>query len=86
MWPCLLFLFWRSIRIKSAHGEWRGQPMGVFREPEVVERNGQAGYDAVFLVMEHSGSDMRDIQMMVLVAERVGITPMVRAPGGAGRS
>jgi 4-hydroxy-2-oxoheptanedioate aldolase len=58
----------------AAHG-------GCFREPEVVELIGQAGYDGVFIDMEHTGFDLRDIQMMVLAAERHGITPMVRTPG-----
>jgi len=58
----------------AAHG-------GCFREPEVVELIGQAGYDGIFIDMEHTGFDLRDIQMMVLAAERFGITPMVRTPG-----
>ena len=31
--------------------------------------------------MEHMAFDLRDIQMMILAAERYGITPMVRTPG-----
>lgn len=58
----------------AAHG-------GCFREPEVVELIGQAGYDGVFIDMEHTGFDLRDVQMMVLAAERYGITPMVRTSG-----
>jgi len=58
----------------AAHG-------GCFREPEVVELIGQAGYDGVFIDMEHTGFDLRDIQMMVLAAERHGITPIVRTSG-----
>lgn len=58
----------------AAHG-------GCFREPEVVELIGQAGYDGVFIDMEHTGFDLRDVQMMLLAAERYGITAMVRTPG-----
>ncbi len=58
----------------AAHG-------GCFREPEIIELIGQAGFDGVFIDMEHTGLDLRDIQMMVLAAERHGITPMVRTPG-----
>jgi 4-hydroxy-2-oxoheptanedioate aldolase len=58
----------------AAHG-------GCFREPEVVELIGQAGFDGVFIDMEHTGFDLRDIQMMVLAAERFGITPIVRTSG-----
>ncbi len=58
----------------AAHG-------GCFREPEVIELIGQAGYDGVFIDMEHTGFDLRDIQTMVLAAERHGITPIVRTSG-----
>jgi 2-keto-3-deoxy-L-rhamnonate aldolase RhmA len=54
---------------------------GCFRGPEVVELIGHAGYDAVFIDMEHMAFDLRDIQMMVLAAERFDITPIVRTPG-----
>jgi 4-hydroxy-2-oxoheptanedioate aldolase len=58
----------------AAHG-------GCFRDPEVIELIGQAGYDGVFIDMEHTGFDLRDIQVMVLAAERHGITPIVRTAG-----
>jgi 4-hydroxy-2-oxoheptanedioate aldolase len=54
---------------------------GCFRGPEVVELIGHAGYDGVFIDMEHVGHDLRDVQEMVRVAERFGITPIVRTPG-----
>jgi 4-hydroxy-2-oxoheptanedioate aldolase len=54
---------------------------GCFRGPEVVELVGHAGYDAVFIDMEHVGHDLRDVQGMVLAAERFGITSIVRPPG-----
>ena len=31
--------------------------------------------------MEHTSFDLRDVQLMVMAAERVGITPIVRTPG-----
>src|SRR5205814_5834287 len=46
-----------------------------------VEMSGQAGCDAACIDMEHTGFDLRDIQLMVMAAERVGITPIVRTPG-----
>ena len=54
---------------------------GCFRGSEVVELIGHAGYDGVFIDMEHVGHDLRDVQGMVLAAERFGITPMVRRRG-----
>jgi 2-keto-3-deoxy-L-rhamnonate aldolase RhmA len=47
----------------------------------MVEIIGHAGFDAVFIDMEHTAYDLRDIQVMILAAERVGITPIVRTPG-----
>jgi len=54
---------------------------GCFREPDVVELIGQAGYDGVFIDIEHTGFDLRDVQGMILAAERHAITPIVRTPG-----
>ena len=55
--------------------------VGCFRGPEIVELIGHAGFDAAFIDMEHMALDLRDVQMMVLAAERFGVTPMVRTPG-----
>jgi 4-hydroxy-2-oxoheptanedioate aldolase len=54
---------------------------GCLRGPEIVELVGHAGYDGVFIDMEHMAHDLRDVQTMVLAAERMGITPIVRTPG-----
>jgi 2-keto-3-deoxy-L-rhamnonate aldolase RhmA len=54
---------------------------GGLRGPEIVELVGHAGYDGVFIDMEHMAHDLRDVQTMVLAAERMGITPIVRTPG-----
>jgi 4-hydroxy-2-oxoheptanedioate aldolase len=54
---------------------------GCFRGPEVVELIGHAGYDGVFIDMEHVAFDLQDIQHMLVAAERFGITSMVRTPG-----
>ena len=35
---------------------------GGLRSPEVVELIGHAGYDGVFIDMEHMAHDLRDIQ------------------------
>ena len=54
---------------------------GGLRGPEIVELAGHAGYDGVFIDMEHMAHELRDVQTMVLAAERMGITPIVRTPG-----
>ena len=42
---------------------------------------GLAGFDAAFIDMEHTAYDLHDVQLAVLAAERIGITPIVRTPG-----
>ena len=58
-----------------------GTYVGGIAEPQIVEIIGHAGFDAAFIDMEHTSFDLRDIQLMVMAAERVGITPIVRTPG-----
>ena len=58
-----------------------GTYTGGIADPQIVEIIGHAGYDAAFIDMEHTSFDLRDIQLMVMAAERLGITPIVRTPG-----
>jgi 4-hydroxy-2-oxoheptanedioate aldolase len=58
-----------------------GTYVGGLADPQVVEIIGHAGFDAAFIDMEHTSFDLRDVQLMVMAAERVGITPIVRTPG-----
>jgi 4-hydroxy-2-oxoheptanedioate aldolase len=58
-----------------------GTYTGGIADPQIVEIIGHAGYDAAFIDMEHTSFDLRDIQLMVMAAERAGITPIVRTPG-----
>jgi 4-hydroxy-2-oxoheptanedioate aldolase len=58
-----------------------GTYVGGIADPQIVEIIGHAGYDAAFIDMEHTSFDLRDVQLMVMAAERVGITPLVRTPG-----
>ena len=58
-----------------------GTYTGGIADPQIVEIIGHAGYDAAFIDMEHTSFDLRDVQLMVIAAERVGITPIVRTPG-----
>jgi 4-hydroxy-2-oxoheptanedioate aldolase len=55
--------------------------MGGLAEPQIVEIIGLAGFDGVFIDLEHSTFDLHDVQAMVVAAELVGITPIVRTPG-----
>lgn len=53
---------------------------GSFAGTTIVELIGLSGFDSVFIDMEHTALDMSDVQVMILAAERVGITPVVRPP------
>ena len=58
-----------------------GTYVGGIADPQIVEIIGHAGFDAAFIDIEHTSFDLRDVQLMVMAAERVGITPIVRTPG-----
>ena len=58
-----------------------GTYVGGIAEPQIVEIIGHAGFDAAFIDLEHTSFDLRDVQLMVMAAERIGITPIVRKPG-----
>src|SRR2546428_1917137 len=58
-----------------------GTHVGGIADPQIVEIIGLAGFDAAFIDMEHTTVDLHDVQLMVMAAERVGITPIVRTPG-----
>src|SRR3954464_824074 len=79
---------WRDVmqenrvkRILSEGGLALGTHTGGIADPQVVEIIGLAGFDAAFMDMEHTSFDLRDIQLMVMAAERVGVTSIVRTPG-----
>ena len=71
----------RVKRILREGGLALGTYTGGIADPQIVEIIGHAGFDAAFIDMEHTSFDLRDVQLMVLAAERVGITPIVRTPG-----
>jgi 4-hydroxy-2-oxoheptanedioate aldolase len=58
-----------------------GAYSGCFGTPSMVEIIGHAGFDAVFIDVEHMPFDLHEVHVMVLAAERMGITPIVRPPG-----
>src|ERR1700724_4456182 len=71
----------RVKRILSEGGLALGTHVGGIADPQIVELIGLAGFDAAFIDMEHTSFDLHDVQLAVMAAERVGITPIVRTPG-----
>ena len=71
----------RVKKILKEGGLALGTYTGGIADPQIVEIIGHAGFDAAFIDMEHTSFDLRDIQLMVMAAELVGITPIVRTPG-----
>src|SRR6266446_5250415 len=71
----------RVKRILAQGGLALGTHTGGIADPQIVEIIGLAGFDAAFIDMEHTAFDLHDVSLMVLAAERVGITPIVRTPG-----
>ncbi len=71
----------RVKRVWREGGMAIGAYSGSFTTSSMVEIIAFAGFDAVFIDMEHFPLDFGDVHMMVLAAERAGITPIVRPPG-----
>lgn len=71
----------RVKRILRQGGMAVGTYAGNFPGSAMVEIIGHAGFDAVFIDLEHCPFGLEDVQVKVLAAERVGITPIVRTPG-----
>jgi 2-keto-3-deoxy-L-rhamnonate aldolase RhmA len=71
----------RVKRILRDGGLALGTHVGGIPDPQIVEIIGLAGFDAAFIDMEHTSFDLHDVQAMVMAAERVGVTPIVRTPG-----
>jgi len=71
----------RVKRIMREGGLALGTHVGGIADPQIVEIIGLAGFDAAFIDMEHTTYDLHDVQLAVMAAERVGITPIVRTPG-----
>src|SRR5689334_18069156 len=71
----------RVKRILREGGLALGTYVGGIADPQIVEIIGHSGFDAAFIDMEHTSFDLRDVQLMVMAAERVGISPIVRPPG-----
>jgi 4-hydroxy-2-oxoheptanedioate aldolase len=71
----------RVKRILAEGGLALGTHVGGIADPQIVELIGLAGFDAAFIDMEHTSYGLDDVQLAVMAAERVGITPIVRTPG-----
>src|SRR5499426_1230019 len=71
----------RVKRILSEGGLALGTHVSGIADPQIVEIIGLAGFDAAFIDMEHTSYDLHDVQLAVMAAERVGVTPIVRTPG-----
>jgi 2-keto-3-deoxy-L-rhamnonate aldolase RhmA len=71
----------RVKRIMREGGLAIGTYVGELADPRIVEIIGHAGFDAAFIDMEHTAFDLSTVQAMVVAAELVGITPIVRTPG-----
>src|SRR5256885_16866239 len=71
----------RVKKILHSGGLALGTYTGGIADPQIVEIIGHAGFDAAFIDMEQTSFDLRDVQLMVMAAERVGITTIVRTPG-----
>src|ERR1700746_3448186 len=71
----------RVKRILREGGLALGTHVGGIPDPQIVEIIGLAGFDAAFIDMDHTTFDLHDVQSMVMAAERVGITPIVRTHG-----
>src|SRR6267143_4823820 len=71
----------RVKRILQEGGLALGTHVDGIADPQIVEIIGLAGFDAAFIDMEHTSFDLHDVQLAVMAAERVEITPIVRTPG-----
>src|SRR5262245_11993520 len=76
----------RVKRILREGGMALGTYVGGIADPQIVEIIGHAGFDAAFIDLEHTSFDLRDVQLMVMAAERMGIAPIVRALGVTGQT
>ena len=51
-----------------------------FKDPNIVEIIGLAGFDFVFIDMEHSAREYENLENIIRAAELVSATPLVRIP------
>lgn len=70
----------RVRRVIESGGMAIGGLTGNFTGPTIVELVALSGADAVLVDMEHHPYDLQDVQVMIVTAERMDITPIIRIP------
>ena len=68
------------VKTKVKNGE---VALGIFhclKEPAITEMLGLAGFDFVIIDMEHSATDLADMESLSRAAQAAGLTPFVRVP------
>jgi 2-keto-3-deoxy-L-rhamnonate aldolase RhmA len=65
----------------DAGGLALGTYSGQIADPVLVELIGMSGFDAVFIDLEHTALDFDQVRHLVIAADAVDITAMVRSPG-----
>ena len=68
------------VKEKMRQGELALGTYVSFSDPQIVEIIGLAGFDAAFIDMEHTAFELPLVQAMIVAADLVGITPIVRVP------
>lgn len=65
---------------------WSQQALGVrlIANPQVVQLAKNAGYDSVFIDLEHSTLSLNDASNLCIAGLNAGITPFVRVPHQCG--
>jgi 4-hydroxy-2-oxoheptanedioate aldolase len=70
-------------RVRRVIGEGNmalGGLTGSFGGSTIVELIGLAGLDAALIDLEHNGLDLGEVRAMIVAAEAVDVTPIVRLP------
>ncbi len=71
------------IKAKFAAGDPAFGCSIMIPSPQIVEMVGHAGFDWVLIDMEHGTITLESAELMIMAAEAVGITPIVRPPGNS---
>ncbi len=72
----------RVREILSQGGVALGTMITEVRNPSIAKMLADAGFDFVFIDMEHGSFGMETVADMILVARLSGLTPLVRVPDG----
>src|SRR3954447_13118341 len=68
----------KTLEILRRGGTAYGCAIQSYRSAEIPRAFAAAGFDYVFIDMEHGGFDFETVQDMIIAAARTGITPIVR--------